>query len=189
MERTPSTTDSDHDVVERAQQGDHRAFAELVSRHDPRLRALARRLLGTPDRADDALQDAYLKAFRHLGRFRRDADVATWLYRITYNTCLDELRRRPVEAIPGDEPDRPSAERGPAERAVARTELAAALGRLSPDLRTTVVLVHGYGFDYAEASRLLGVPSGTVASRLHRARRRMQPAVSGTGRGVAADAA
>ena len=99
MELTNSTV-SDQAIVERAQRGDHQAFGELVSRHDRRLRALARRLRGTPDRADDALQDAYLKAFRHLDRFRRDADVATWLYRITYNSCLDELGRRPVEACP-----------------------------------------------------------------------------------------
>ncbi len=165
------TTTTDTALVERVQRGDHHAFAELIRRHDRSLRALAQRLLRSPERVDDALQDAYLKAFRRIGTFRHDATVATWLYRITYNTCLDELRRRPSVAVSDVELDRPTAERGPAERAVARMEAADVLGRLTPEVRAAVVVVHGYGYDYAEASRILGVPVGTVGSRLHRARR------------------
>ena len=82
------TTTTDTALVERVQRGDHHAFAELVRRHDRGLRALATRLLQSPERVDDALQESYLKAFRRIGTFRRDATVATWLYRITYNTCL-----------------------------------------------------------------------------------------------------
>ena len=168
------TTTTDTALIERVQRGDHHAFAELVRRHDRVLRALAQRLLRSPERIDDALQESYLKAFRRVGTFRHDATVATWLYRITYNTCLDELRRRPSAAVPDAELDRPMAERGPAERAVARIEAADVLGRLTPDVQATVVVVHGYGYDYADASRILGVPAGTVASRLHRARRQVE---------------
>ena len=170
------TTTTDSAMVERVQRGDHHAFAELVRRHDRGLRALATRLLRSPERVDDALQDAYLKAFRRIGSFRHDATVATWLYRITYNTCLDELRRRPSAVVPDAELDRPAAGRGPADRAVARMEAADVLGRLTPEVQAAVVVVHGYGYDYAEASRILGVPAGTVASRLHRARRRVEGA-------------
>ena len=168
------TTTTDSALVERVQRGDHHAFAELVRRHDRGLRALATRLIRSPERVDDALQDAYLKAFRRIGSFRHDATVATWLYRITYNTCLDHLRRRPSAAVPDAELERPASEPGPAERAVARIEAADVLGRFTPEVRATVVVVHGYGYDYADASRVLGVPVGTVASRLHRARRRVE---------------
>jgi RNA polymerase sigma-70 factor (ECF subfamily) len=171
------TSITDPALVERAQQGDQRSFAELVSRHDARLRAVASRLLRDPDRVDDALQEAYLKAFRNIARFRRDSSVGTWLHRITYNACLDDLRRRrPTPDGSDDAPDRPSAEHGPAERAVARMEVAAVLGDMAADVRATVVLVHAYGYDYAEAADMLGVPTGTIASRLHRARTRLRAA-------------
>jgi len=164
---------SDSAIVERVQRGDHLAFGELVARHDRRLRAVAGRLLRNPERVDDAMQEVYIKAFRTIGGFRGDANVGTWLHRITSNTCLDELRRRqPVLA--NDDFDPPSIDPGPAERAIAASEVARMLDRLSPDLRLTVVLVDGYGLDYADASRLLDVAPGTVASRLSRARRHLR---------------
>ena len=164
---------SDSAIVERVQRGDHLAFGELVARHDRRLRAVAGRLLRNPERVDDAMQEVYIKAFRTIGGFRGDANVGTWLHRITSNTCLDELRRRqPVLAY--DDVDPPSIDPGPAERAIAASEVARMLDRLSPDLRLTVVLVDGYGLDYADASRLLDVAPGTVASRLSRARRHLR---------------
>jgi RNA polymerase sigma-70 factor, ECF subfamily len=166
---------SDRAIVERVQRGDHGAFTELVGRHDRRLRTLAGRLLRSPERVDDALQEVYIKAFRTIGRFRGDANVGTWLYRITYNTCMDELRRRQPVLL-DDAFDLPSIEPGPAERYATASEVAHMLGRLSPDLRATVVLVDGYGLDYADASRLLNVARGTMASRLHRARRHLREA-------------
>ncbi len=166
---------SDRAILERAQHGDHRAFTELVGRHDRRLRALAGRLLRNPERVDDALQEVYIKAFRTIGCFRGEANVGTWLYRITYNTCLDELRRRQPILV-DDDFDPPSIEPGPAERYAASSEVAHMLSRLSPGLRATVVLVDGYGLDYADASRLLDVAPGTVASRLHRARGHLRDA-------------
>ena len=130
---------------------------------------------GTRSSVDDALQEVYIKAFRTIGRFRGDANVGTWLYRITYNTCVDELRRRQLVLV-DDAFDLPSIEPGPAERYATASEVAHMLGRLSPDLRATIVLVDGYGLDYADASRLLDVAPGTVASRLHRARRHLREA-------------
>ncbi len=91
-----------------AQGGDQRAFSLLLRHLDERMRALAWKMLGDRDRMDDALQEAYAKAWRSLASFRGDADFGTWLYRITYNACLDELRRdarrprggRPVAPAP-----------------------------------------------------------------------------------------
>jgi RNA polymerase sigma-70 factor (ECF subfamily) len=80
-------------VIDGAKRGDQHAFALLVKHYDPGLRALAYRLLGDPDRMDDALQEAYVKAFRGLSSFRGESSLGTWLYRIVYNACLDELKR------------------------------------------------------------------------------------------------
>lgn len=166
----PATGEVDELVVARARRGDQDAFASIVGHYDHRLRALAFRLLGDRDRMDDVLQEVYVKAFRSLPRFKGDAALGTWLYRITYNACLDDLRRRPKLAA-GDLDDQladPAA--GPADIAVRRSDLAAALDRLPPDQRTAVLLVDAYGLDYADAAEVLGVRVGTIGSRLSRAR-------------------
>jgi RNA polymerase sigma-70 factor, ECF subfamily len=91
-------------ALERAQRGDAPAFETLVRHYDPGLRALTFRLLGDRDRMDDALQEAYVKAFRALPGFRNESSFGTWLYRIAYNACLDELERsRRVVRLPFDE--------------------------------------------------------------------------------------
>ena len=154
-------------VLARARRGDADAFTEIVGHYDHRLRALAFRLLGDRDRMDDVLQEAYVKAFRSLPKFRGASGVGTWLYRITYNACVDDLRRRPAEVPLTDDPD-PNP--GPADVAAGRRDLAAALDRLPPDQRAAVLLVDAYGLDYAEAAAALGVRAGTVGSRLTRAR-------------------
>ena len=161
------------DVLERARGGDHDAFAALVDRHDRGLRALAYRLLRDRDRMDDALQEAYLRAYRALPRFRGDAAFRTWLYRIAYNVCVEELargRRQPgvvplddLGAVSASEPD-------VADDVTQRARLAAALEALAPEERAAVLLVDAQGFDYRSAGAVLGVPQGTVASRLNRAR-------------------
>jgi len=94
-----ATAPSKLETLEKARGGDQHAFSLLLRQHDERMRALAWKLLGDRDRMDDALQEAYVKAWRSLGGFREDADFGTWLYRITYNACMDELRRsRPTVA-------------------------------------------------------------------------------------------
>jgi RNA polymerase sigma-70 factor (ECF subfamily) len=160
------------DVLDRARAGDKDAFAVLVRHYDPGLRALAYRLLGTRDRMDDALQEAYVRAYRALPRFRGDANVGTWLYRIVYNACLDELERgrRGGLVILAELPEQEDAGPGPAEATARRDELARALGALAPELRAAVLLVDAQGFTYRAAGRVLGVPEGTVASRLSQAR-------------------
>jgi RNA polymerase sigma-70 factor, ECF subfamily len=160
----------DPDTLDRARRGDERAFAVLVRHYDDGLRALAFRLLGDRSRMDDALQEAYVRAFEALPRFRGDSGPGTWLYRIAYNACLDELKRIrqvvPLDSLRERVDPRP----GAAETFPARRELAEALGRLPPAERAAVVLVDAQGFDYRAAAEVLGIPEGTVASRLSRAR-------------------
>ena len=169
--RAPAT-DVGPEIVERARRGDQEAFAAVIQHYDPGLRALAYRLLGDPHRMDDALQEAYLKAFRALPRFRGDSNLGTWLYRIAYNACLDELgRSRRVVHLPLDEHrEQPGVSSDPGDVAARRRDLAAALAALPLEERAAVLLVDAQGFDYREAARVLGVPEGTIGSRLSRAR-------------------
>jgi RNA polymerase sigma-70 factor, ECF subfamily len=166
-------------VLDRAREGDHEAFATVVRVYDSRLRGLAYRVLGDPERMDDALQEAYVRAFRALPRFRGDAQVGTWLFRVTYNACLDELARaRKVSYLPLDElAGQASAEPDPDDALGVRADLAAAFGELSADERTVVFLVDAEGFDYKAAAELLDIPVGTVASRLNRARAALRSAL------------
>ena len=143
---------------------------------------LAYRLLGDRDRMDDALQEAYVKAFRALPRFQRRAKVGTWLYRIVYNTCLDELRKARRTAVePLDENvDQPGGWADPADVAAGRGDLSRALATLPEQERAAVLLVDAQGFDYRDAAQVLGVPEGTVASRLNRARASLRAALGGS---------
>jgi RNA polymerase sigma-70 factor (ECF subfamily) len=143
-----------------------REFARLVREHDANLRALAFRLLGDRDRMDDALQEAYLRAYRALPRFRGDSAISTWLYRIVYNACLDELRNAPQVVALDSVRERADPRPGGPEL----LELADALASLPPADRAAVLLVDAQGFDYRSAAEVLGIPEGTIASRLSRAR-------------------
>lgn len=158
---------------------DPAAFVAALREHDRGLRALAWRLLGDRDRMDDVLQEAYVKAYRALPAFRDDASISTWLYRITYNACLDELRRRRrIVVLPLDDAvARPDPAGDVGDRVVRSQRVAAAIDALAPDHRAVVLLVDGEGFDYAAAAEVLGVAEGTVRSRLSRARARLRVAL------------
>jgi RNA polymerase sigma-70 factor (ECF subfamily) len=163
---------------------DEDEFAALIRRHDRPLRSLAFRLLGDRDRMDDALQNAYAKAFRALPRFRGASAPETWLYRIVYNACLDERRgeRRHAELD-----ERLASHEDLADDAARRAGLTEALAALPPDQRAAVLLVDAEGFPYGAAAEVLGVEIGTLASRLSRARaalrRELTPVPEGAERG------
>lgn len=157
----------------------HAEFSALVHRHDQRMRALAYRLLGTTADMEDALQEAYLKAYRAFGTFRGDSAAATWLYRIVYNTCIDRLRAQ-AHSDPPMSLDR-MRERGlePADDSFAldieeREVLSRALAALPPDRRAAVLLIDAFGYDYRTTATVLGLRPGTVASRVSRARQTLR---------------
>jgi RNA polymerase sigma-70 factor (ECF subfamily) len=169
----------ERELVARARDGDVDAFYSLIDRHDRGLRGLAFRLLGDRDAMDDALQESYLKAFRALPRFAGDSSFRSWLYRIVYNTCLDELRRnRKMGIVPIESAsNRPDGRPDPGDTAAENIDLAAALASLTPETRAAVLLVFVDGMDYRSATEVLGVSRGTLASRLHRGRAQLRRAL------------
>jgi RNA polymerase sigma-70 factor (ECF subfamily) len=176
-------------ILAAARAGDPDAFTALVEHYDPRLRTLAYHLLGNPDQTDDALQDAYVKAFRGLHTFAGRSALSTWLTRITYTTCIDHLRRRArLVLVPDLEPEKTLPDGpDPTDDLSDRGWVRDALRRLPPEQRAVVVLVGVQGLDYQQAAEILGIPSGTVASRLSTARTVLRSALRGGGDESAAD--
>ena len=160
-----------HDPLAAARAGDGEAFIGLVRAHDPRLRRLAGRLVRDHARVDDVLQEAYVRAFRAIGSFRADADLGTWLHRITYNCCIDELRRARRQPLHlAEPPERAAAGSGPGRQVTVQETVRAALATLPEEQRVAVLLVDGNELDYDAAAEVLGIPRGTVTSRVSRAR-------------------
>jgi RNA polymerase sigma-70 factor (ECF subfamily) len=134
---------------------------------------------------DDVLQDVYVKAYRALPSFRGEASLSTWLYRITYTTCMDRLRRgRGPEQLPVEAAeDRPADATDTGDRLAAGDELRRALSGLDAEHRAAVLLVLRDGHSYDAAAEILGVPRGTVASRVARARRHLARSLSASQEG------
>jgi RNA polymerase sigma-70 factor (ECF subfamily) len=154
-------------------------LADAVRDHGRALHALAFRMLGNHQDAEDAVQDAWVRALRGFDRFRGDASLATWLHRIVVSVCLDALRRRARLAVelPDEHPSMP-AEKDVAEMVAVRAVVAEALASLPTPQRQAVVVTDLFGFDYAEAGTLLDIPAGTLGSRLHRARKSLRSALA-----------
>jgi len=170
-------------VVAAARRGDARAFEAILRHYDRRLRVVADRLLQDRQLMDDALQEVAIKALRGLPSFRGEAPLGAWLCRIATTTCVDMLRRvRPEDATAPDEmPERPGAV-DPADGLDARERLSRALAGLPPDQRVAVLLIDQFGYDFRAAADALGVPVGTVASRVATARSRLRAALAAEGR-------
>jgi RNA polymerase sigma-70 factor (ECF subfamily) len=146
-----------------------RRFETLLERHEAKLRRVAFGLIGDPNRVDDVLQEALLKAYRALpARFESDGHEAAWLYRIVHRSCLNELRARRRRPELLGVPD--TAAQATDEATLASLAVAAALAELPPDARAVVLLVDLIGLDYETAATALRIPRGTVASRLNTAR-------------------
>jgi RNA polymerase sigma-70 factor, ECF subfamily len=163
--------DPDADLVRRAQRGDRLAFERLVERHERKLFTLAARVLGSRDEAADAVQDAFLRAWRRIEGFRGDALFSTWLYRICVNAAHDQRLRRTAEVAEVEELLAEPRDRF-AERELS-DELQRGLGGLEDPYRTVVVLYDVLGCSYAEIAEITGSAEGTVKSRLFRGRREL----------------
>ncbi|MFZ0040604.1 MAG: sigma-70 family RNA polymerase sigma factor [Solirubrobacteraceae bacterium] len=173
--RAPSIPDADQQLIQRTLDGDMHAFEQLVQRHRDVVFRVASRIVGT-DHADDVSQDAFLRAFHRLGRFRGDSSFRTWLLQITQNAALNELqrsRRRQTEDGEASDPVDPDRTRQPAselERRERQQRLETKLGLLRDEYRSLLVLRDLEGLSYSEIAEVLEMPLGSVKGRLHRAR-------------------
>jgi RNA polymerase sigma-70 factor (ECF subfamily) len=177
---------SDRDLVDAAKAGDAEAFGAFVRRHQRRVFRLALHLLQNSAEAEDVAQEAFVRAYGALDRFDGRSEPFTWLYRITVNLSLNAIRSRKTRrtGVTMDDPRIEGAlvERRPGladpSRQATDRELAMALcegvDSLSETLRTTLVLVAVDGMSHAEASQVLGCPEGTIAWRVHEARRKLR---------------
>jgi RNA polymerase sigma-70 factor (ECF subfamily) len=170
------------DLVEAASRGDHEAFEVLATAVGDRLYAVARLVLRDTSLAEDAVQEALVRAWQQLPSLRDPDRFDAWLYRLVVNACADqgrqlrrwstEVRQIPLDASTSDDTgavaDREQIERG--------------FGRLKPEQRAVVVLHYYSGFSAAEIARILGIPEGTARSRLHYATEAMRAALQADAR-------
>ena len=178
-------TDDDNRLITECREGKTAAFGELVSRYQDRLYNTVLRLVDNAEDARDAVQEAFLHAYQSLQSFKGDSLFFTWLYRIAVNTAISMRRKqRHILRIQptGDEkktidPFDPSETNRPGhaiEMAEEERKVHEALGKLSAEHRAVLVMKDMEGMKYEEMAEILGVPVGTIRSRLHRARLEMR---------------
>ncbi|MBQ6347292.1 MAG: sigma-70 family RNA polymerase sigma factor [Clostridia bacterium] len=174
-------------LIQRAGEGDASAFNALMGMHERRMYAVALRMCGNPEDAQDCLQEAMLRIYRAISGFKAQSSFSTWVYRITMNTCLDELRRRknrpntsldglydagwsPVD--PGTTPEK-SALIGDMRR-----QLQAFIRELPEDMRAAIVLRDIEGYSYDEIASMLDANVGTIKSRISRGREKLREKIA-----------
>lgn len=170
-------------TVRKAAQGDAQAFEQLMRAHEGRMYAVSLRMCGNREDALDCTQEAMLRIYRAMGNFKGQSSFATWVYRITMNTCLDELRRRKVRTSssldalldagwsPSDDEDTPERHSIASEQ---RRTLEQAIAGLPEDMRAAIVLRDVQGFSYDEIATMLSANVGTIKSRISRGREKLR---------------
>lgn len=162
-------------VLAAAQAGDREAFAELVRRHQSRVRSVLRRLTnGDSALADDLAQETFLLAWRRLGSFRFEARFGTWLHRIAINAWHSDRRKRRELPLADDEEPPPEAPEPGAPGPEARMDLERALATLSTAERAALAACYGADLTHEEAARALGIPVGTLKTQILRAKAKLR---------------
>lgn len=177
----PAVNADDHELIQKFLEGHTEAFGELVVRYQDRLFNALFSILGSADDAREVAQDAFVHAFQKLGTFRGEAAFYSWLFRIALNAAISRKRRErkgstSVEAVREQSGHEPIDERTdiapsyPLELLERQQMVRVALGQLSEEFRTVLVLKEMEGLKYEEIADILDCPVGTIRSRLHRAR-------------------
>lgn len=166
-----------------AREGDQDAFAEIVYSFQDAVYNLCYRMLGERSEAEDATQEAFLRAYLHMKRYDTDRPFKTWLLSIASNHCIDRLRKRRMTWLSLDEPlpsgsalALSSEEPGPEEAALhneRREYIQLMLNELDPDYRAAVVLRYWYDYSYVEIAETMGTTESAIKSRLFRARQKL----------------
>lgn len=180
----------ENELIKKAQNGDGAAFEELISPYTTIVYNIALRILGNPEDASDASQEALIRIYRNIGKFKGDSKFSTWLYRIAHNACIDEYRRRksklnfasvsvddsyddsdnPLLEIPDTSPT-------PEEHTLKNERskmLYDAISKLSPISKSAVLLRDVNGLSYEEIAEIQNCSLGTVKSRINRARQQLK---------------
>ena len=177
---------SDRELVELSQAGDKAAFGLLVRRHQPRIHRLALHMLRDRAEAEDVTQETFIRAYQAIGRFDGRSEAYTWLYRIAVNLSLNRIRSRKTSRATHDSDDprldglltdkRPESADPAAssQRRELYLALCQGIDQLSETLRTTLILVCIDGRSHEDVSAILGAPEGTIAWRIHEARRKLK---------------
>jgi RNA polymerase sigma-70 factor (ECF subfamily) len=167
-----SVADEDSDAIRRWREGDGQALLGLVQRHQATVYNVARRLLGNDDEAQDAAQDAFVRALAALPGFRGESSFRTWICRIVTRLCFDQLRARPLRPVSLKESD--SAVADGEENILARAALEKAIADLAPMYKAVIVLRHVEQLSYEEIAKILNLPIGTVKTHISRARQHLR---------------
>ena len=170
-------------LIQRASNGDASAFNELMGLHERRMYAVSLRMCNNHEDAQDCLQEAMIRIYRAISSFKGQSSFSTWVYRITMNTCLDELRRRknrPNTSLdglldagwsPSDDCDTPERH---ALQAEARSNIHQAIHELPEDMRAAIVLRDIHGYSYDDIANMLDTNVGTIKSRISRGREKLR---------------
>jgi len=170
-------------LISRAAKGDASAFNELLGIHEKRMYAVCLRMCANHEDAQDCLQESMLRIFRSISSFKGQSSFSTWVYRVTMNTCLDELRKKKNRQTtsldglldsgwsPSDDFDTPEHHTIAGE---AKSAIRSAISELPDDMRSAVVLRDIEGFSYEEISGMLGINVGTIKSRISRGREKLR---------------
>jgi RNA polymerase sigma-70 factor (ECF subfamily) len=177
------------EAIRQAKDGDAIAFEYLYRAHCRRVYGLCLRMIKNPAEAEDLTQQAFLQVFRKIGTFRGDSGFSTWLYRVTANIVLMNLRRKKPAEIPTEDLDRRnpndegSREHGSADTsmlgAVERLNIKLAIRKLPAGYKKLFLLHDVFGYEHNEIARLLGCSTGCSKSQLHKARKRLRRLLQG----------
>lgn len=165
---------NDTELLGRVVDGDHDAFNDIMRLHEDRVFSVCLRIMGNRDEALDATQDAFLTVFRKARQFKGKSSLGTWIYRIAVNTCYDHLRkakRRPSQPMPDYLDPADDNAQAIVDSAGLRPDIEKALGEIPIEYRAAVVLSDIEGMSMPETAEVLGIPVGTVKSRVFRGRR------------------
>ena len=188
MTHTMAGATPDTDLISRAAVGDHAAFQALVERHRAMVYRVAYQFAGNHHDAEDIAQEVFIKVYRSLDRFRQDAQLTSWMYRIVMNACIDYRRRHsPAASAPfGEEAEQrmlntPEESPGPEDTTYAGElggVLEAEISRLPPGQRMVFIMRHHQGLKLGEIADALHLAEGTVKRQLHAAVHRLRDALS-----------
>ena len=166
---------TDHELIQRAVDGDEQAMRRLWSQHAPHIDAVVRRLVGDPDLAADVAQEVWIQIFRALPSYRGESQFGTWAHRIAVNRTLNALRRtRRLEKLETGIEEETAAVEHTAESSLVMESIQEATARLSPGARTVFVMHDIEGYTHEEIARELGITAGGSKSQLFKARARLR---------------